>query len=77
MIREKEIKAKRNNRKRPSLIQRKNEKLKKKRRITKCPALSGDFKSNKEVVNVRNWQQLAAQKENPRRLDGQSGAWYG
>ncbi len=64
MIREKEIKAKRNNRKRPSLIQRKNEKLKKKRRITKCPALSGDFKSNKEVVNVRNWQ-LAARKRKP------------
>ena len=37
-IRAKEIKAKRNNRKRPSLVQKKNESRSKKRRINKCPA---------------------------------------
>ncbi len=43
VIREKEIKAKRNSRKRPSLVRRKNEKREKKRRTNKCPVLSGDL----------------------------------
>ena len=42
VIREKRIKAKGNNRKRPSLIQRISENWKKKRRINKGPLLSGD-----------------------------------
>ncbi len=50
MIREKKIKAKGNNRKKPSLIQRKNENLKKKRGINKFPVLSGNLKSSKGVV---------------------------
>ena len=50
VIREKEIKARRNSRKRPSMIQRKNENGKKKRRRNKCPVLSGEIKSSKEVV---------------------------
>ena len=50
VIRGKKTKAKGNNRKRPSLIQRKNENWKKKRRRNKCPVLSGDLKSSKEVV---------------------------
>ena len=49
VIREKKTKAKGNNRKRPSLIQRKNENWKKKRR-NKCPELFGDLKSSTEVV---------------------------
>ena len=43
VIRGKKTKAKRNNRKRPSLIQRKNENWKRKRR-NKCPVLFGDLK---------------------------------
>ncbi len=42
-IRGKEIKAKRNSRKRPSLVRRTNEKRKKKRRTNKCPVLPGDL----------------------------------
>jgi len=49
LIREKKTKAKGKNRKRPSLIQRKNENWKKKRR-NKCPVLFGDLKSSTEVV---------------------------
>ena len=49
VIKEKKIKAKGNNRKRPSLVQRKNENWKKKRR-NKCPVLSGDLKSSTEVL---------------------------
>ena len=41
VIREKEIKARRNSRKRPSLVRRTNEERKKKRRTNKCPVLSG------------------------------------
>ena len=47
--REKKIKAKGKNRKRPSVIQRKNENWKKKRK-NKCPVLFGDLKSSTEVV---------------------------
>ena len=50
MIRGKKIKARRNSKKRPSMIQRKNENGKKKRRRNKCPVLSGEIKSSKEVV---------------------------
>jgi len=49
VIKGKKIKAKGTNRKRPSLIQRKNENWKEKRR-NKCPVLSGDLKSTTEVV---------------------------
>ena len=41
-IRGKEIKARRNSRKRPSLVRRKNERRKEKRRTNRCPVLSGD-----------------------------------
>ncbi len=47
VIRGKKIKAKGNNRKRPTLVQRKNENWKKKRR-NNCPVLSGDPKSSTE-----------------------------
>ncbi len=50
MIKGKKIKAKRNSRKRPSVIKRKNENEKKKRRVNKCPVLSGEIKSSMEVV---------------------------
>ena len=41
MIREKRIKARKNNRKRPCLVQRTNEnKKEKRRRINKCPVVS-------------------------------------
>ena len=43
VIRAREIKAKRNSRKRLSSVRRKNEKRKKKRRTNKCPVLSGDL----------------------------------
>ncbi len=43
VIREKEIKAKRNSRRRPSLVRRENEKRKEKRRTNKCPVLSGEL----------------------------------
>jgi hypothetical protein len=46
----KKTRAKGNNGKRPSLIRRKSEKRKKKRRTDKCPALSGDLRSSKEVL---------------------------
>ena len=49
MIRGKKIRAKGKNRKRASLIQGKNENLKKKR-SNKCPLLSGDLKASTEVV---------------------------
>ncbi len=49
MIRGKKTKAKGNNRKRPSLVQRKNENRKKKRR-NRCPVQFGDLKSSTEVV---------------------------
>ncbi len=49
VIRGKKTKAKGNNRKRPSLVKRKNENWKKKRR-NKCPVLFGDLKSSTEVV---------------------------
>ena len=49
VIRGKKTKAKGNNRKRPRLIQRKNENWKKKRR-NKCPVLFGELKSSTEVV---------------------------
>ena len=49
VIRGKKIRAKGKNRKRPSLIQRKSENLKKKR-SNKCPLLSGDLKTSTEVV---------------------------
>ena len=49
MIRGEKTKAKGNNRKRPSLIQRKNENRKKKRR-NKCPVQFGELKSSTEVV---------------------------
>ena len=48
VIRGKKTKAKGNNRKRASLLQRKNENRKKKRR-NKCPVLSGDLKASTEV----------------------------
>ncbi len=44
VIRGKKTKARRNNRKRPSLIQSKNENRKEKRR-KKCPVLSGHFEN--------------------------------
>ena len=44
VTRENETKARRNIRKRHSLVRRINEKRKKKRRINRCPALSGDLK---------------------------------
>ena len=43
VIKGKKIKAKRNSRKRPSLVRRTNEKRKKKRRTNKCRVLSGDL----------------------------------
>ncbi len=43
VIRGKEIKAKRNSRKRPSFLRRRNEKRKKKRRANKCPVLPDDL----------------------------------
>ena len=49
VIRGKKTKAKGNNTKRPSLLQKKNENWKKKKR-NKCPVLFGDLKSNMEVV---------------------------
>ena len=42
VIRGREIKAKRNSRKRPSLVRRTNEKRRKKRRTNRCPVPSGD-----------------------------------
>ncbi len=43
VIKGNEIKAKRNIRKRPSLVRRTNEKRNKRRRTNKCPVLSGDL----------------------------------
>jgi len=48
VIREKEIKARRNSRKGPSLVRRTNEKGKKKRRTNKWPVLSGEASSGNE-----------------------------
>lgn len=48
VIREKEIKAKRNSRKRENLVRRTNEKRSKTRRTEKCPVLAGEASSGDE-----------------------------
>ena len=50
MTRGKKIKAKENNRRRHSVVQRKNGRRKKIRRMSKCPVVPGNFESSKEVV---------------------------
>jgi len=48
VIREKEIKARRNSRKRQSLVRRTNEKRRKTRRTETCPVLPGEASSDNE-----------------------------